>query len=155
MSEVTSAKALLAAGKNVQAAGLDQFRQAADNVSFDQIAMATGLSETDFADAVSFISGPAAVIYGHEFMRSTDAAALAAALEVAVAPAAVVVVPVVAVVPVAVVATPAPCPPEAQKFLNHVCSVVRSVSLVHVASHTPSGEVSNVVSVEKWQKQET
>lgn len=69
------AKALLVSGRQVQAAGHDQFRQSVDTVTWDQIAMATGLAEADFSDAVSFVNGPVAVIYGHEFMRSTDAAA--------------------------------------------------------------------------------
>ena len=69
------ARAVLTAGLQMQAAGLDQFRQSVESISPDQINMATGLTEADFNDAVSFISGPVAVIYGHEFMRSTDAGA--------------------------------------------------------------------------------
>ncbi|CAH2030020.1 molybdopterin-dependent oxidoreductase [Trichlorobacter ammonificans] len=69
------AKALLAAGRQVQATGLDSFCQSVAAVTSDQITMATGLTEADFNDAVSFVKGPVAVIYGHEFMRSTDATA--------------------------------------------------------------------------------
>ena len=55
------------------AEGLDGFKQALAAASFDQIQAATGLSEAELNDAVSFVSGSVAVIYGHEFMRSADA----------------------------------------------------------------------------------
>ncbi len=55
--------------------GLDGFKQSLAATSFDQIQAATGLSEAELNDAVSFISGPVAVIYGYEFMRSADSAA--------------------------------------------------------------------------------
>ena len=44
-------------------------------ISFDQIQAATGLDEAAYSNAVSFIQGKVAVVYGHEFIRSVDAAA--------------------------------------------------------------------------------
>lgn len=71
------AKAALNQGKaNAGAAeGLDGFKQSLAAASFDQIQAATGLSEADYNDAVSFINGPVAVVYGYEFIRSADAQA--------------------------------------------------------------------------------
>lgn len=57
------------------AEGLDTFKQAVAATSFDQIQAATGLDEAAFNDAVSFINGQVAVMYGFEFIRSADAAA--------------------------------------------------------------------------------
>jgi predicted molibdopterin-dependent oxidoreductase YjgC len=69
------AKAAINQNKAVTAEGLDAFTQAAGAVNFDQIQAATGLTEADFVDAVSFINGQVAVMYGYEFIRSVDAAA--------------------------------------------------------------------------------
>lgn len=69
------AKAALNQGKTVAAEGLDRFKQAVSAVSFDQIQAATGLDEAAYTDAVSFIKGQVAVVYGYEFIRSVDAAA--------------------------------------------------------------------------------
>ncbi len=69
------AKAAINQGKVAAAEGLDSFKQAVAATSFDQIQAATGLAEAEFADAVSFINGQVAVIYGYEFIRSVDAAA--------------------------------------------------------------------------------
>ena len=57
------------------AEGLDGFKQLLAAASFDQIQAATGLSEAELNDAVSFVTGSVAVIYGHEFMRSADCVA--------------------------------------------------------------------------------
>ncbi|MCE1224904.1 MAG: molybdopterin-dependent oxidoreductase [Geobacteraceae bacterium] len=79
------AKAAINQGKAAAAEGLDSFKQAVDAVSFDQIQAATGLGEPAFNDAVSFINGQVAVIYGYEFIRSSDAAAaVAGALNLAI-----------------------------------------------------------------------
>jgi len=78
------AKAAINQNKAVAAEGLDGFKQAVAASSFDQIQAATGLSEADFADAVSFINGQVAVIYGHEFIRSSDTVAVAGALNLAI-----------------------------------------------------------------------
>ncbi len=71
------AKAALNQGKTDAGAtdGLDGFKQSLAVASFDQIQAATGLSEADYNDAVSFINGPVAVVYGYEFIRSADAQA--------------------------------------------------------------------------------
>ena len=69
------AKAAINLGKVAAAEGLDGFKQAVAGTSFDQIQAATGLAETAFNDAVSFINGQVAVMYGYEFIRSADAAA--------------------------------------------------------------------------------
>jgi formate dehydrogenase alpha subunit len=69
------AKAALNQGKTVAAEGLDAFKQAVAAISFDQIQAATGLDEAAYSNAVSFIQGKVAVVYGHEFIRSADAAA--------------------------------------------------------------------------------
>lgn len=69
------AKAAINQNKAVAAEGLDAFKQAVAATSFDQIQAATGLDEAAFNDAVSFINGQVAVIYGFEFIRSADAAA--------------------------------------------------------------------------------
>jgi formate dehydrogenase alpha subunit len=69
------AKAAINQNKAVAAEGLDAFKQAVSATSFDQIQAATGLVEADFVDAVSFINGQVAVMYGFEFIRSADAAA--------------------------------------------------------------------------------
>ncbi len=69
------AKAAIAAVKAVAAEGLEAFKQSASAVSSDQIQAATGLTEADFNDAVSFINGRVALLYGYEFIRSADAAA--------------------------------------------------------------------------------
>ncbi|MDY0384600.1 molybdopterin-dependent oxidoreductase [Trichlorobacter sp.] len=55
--------------------GLDGFKQTLTAASYDQIQAATGLSEAELNDAVSFINGSVAVVYGHEFMRSADSVA--------------------------------------------------------------------------------
>ncbi len=79
------AKAAINQGKAVAAEGLDSFKQSAAAVSFDQIQTATGLDEAAFNDAASFINGQVAVIYGYEFMRSSDAtAAVTGALNLAI-----------------------------------------------------------------------
>ena len=57
------------------AEGLDGFKQAVAATSFDQIQAATGLSEAELNDAISFVNGSVAVVYGHEFMRSADSVA--------------------------------------------------------------------------------
>jgi Uncharacterized anaerobic dehydrogenase len=69
------AKAAISQNKAVAAEGLEAFKQSVAGTSFDQIQAATGLTEADFADAVSFINGQVAVMYGFEFIRSVDAAA--------------------------------------------------------------------------------
>ncbi|SJZ99632.1 formate dehydrogenase alpha subunit [Trichlorobacter thiogenes] len=69
------AKAAINQNKAVAAEGLDAFKQAVSATSFDQIQAATGLDEAAFNDAVSFINGQVAVMYGFEFIRSADAAA--------------------------------------------------------------------------------
>ncbi|MDD2500786.1 MAG: molybdopterin-dependent oxidoreductase [Geobacter sp.] len=69
------AKAAINQNKAVAAEGLDTFKQAVSGTSFDQIQAATGLDEAAFNDAVSFINGQVAVMYGFEFIRSADAAA--------------------------------------------------------------------------------
>ena len=69
------AKAAINQNKAVAAEGLDAFKQAVAGTSFDQIQAATGLDEAAFNDAVSFINGQVAVMYGYEFIRSSDAAA--------------------------------------------------------------------------------
>lgn len=69
------AKAAINQNKSVAAEGLDAFKQAVAATSFDQIQAATGLDEAAFNDAVSFINGQVAVMYGFEFIRSADAAA--------------------------------------------------------------------------------
>lgn len=69
------AKAAINQNKAVAAEGLDAFKQAVAGTSFDQIQAATGLDEAAFNDAVSFINGQVAVMYGFEFIRSADAAA--------------------------------------------------------------------------------
>lgn len=68
-------KAALNQGKTVAAEGLDRFSQAVSAISFDQIQAATGLDEAAYNNAVSFIQGKVAVVYGYEFIRSVDAAA--------------------------------------------------------------------------------
>ena len=68
-------KAALNQGKTVAAEGLDCFSQAVSAISFDQIQAATGLDEAAYNNAVSFIQGRVAVVYGYEFIRSVDAAA--------------------------------------------------------------------------------
>ncbi len=79
------AKAALNQGKTVAAEGLDSFKQAVSAVSFDQIQAATGLDEAAYTDAVSFIKGHLAVVYGYEFIRSVDAtAAVTGALNLAI-----------------------------------------------------------------------
>jgi len=79
------AKAAINQSKAVAADGLDAFTQSAGAVNFDQIQAATGLNEADFVDAVSFINGQVAIMYGYEFIRSTDsAAAVAGALNLAI-----------------------------------------------------------------------
>jgi predicted molibdopterin-dependent oxidoreductase YjgC len=78
------AKAAINQNKAVAAEGLDAFKQAVSATSFDQIQAATGLVEADFVDAVSFINGQVAVMYGFEFIRSADAtAAVTGALNLA------------------------------------------------------------------------
>lgn len=79
-------KALLASGKQLaQTEGIEQLKQSVAAISFDQINMATGLSEADFAEAVALVNEPVALLYGHEFIRSTDAAsAVTAAVNLAV-----------------------------------------------------------------------
>lgn len=69
------AKAAISQGKVAAAEGLEAFKQSVADTSFDQIQAATGLTEADFVDAVSFINGQVAVMYGFEFIRSVDAAA--------------------------------------------------------------------------------
>ncbi|QOX77882.1 molybdopterin-dependent oxidoreductase [Trichlorobacter lovleyi] len=69
------AKAAISLNKAVAAEGLEAFKQSVAGTSFDQIQAATGLTEADFVDAVSFINGQVAVMYGFEFIRSVDAAA--------------------------------------------------------------------------------
>lgn len=69
------AKAALNQNKASAAEGLDAFAQSVAATSFDQIQTATGLGESDFIDAISFVNGPVAVLYGYEFIRSSDAAA--------------------------------------------------------------------------------
>ncbi len=79
------AKAAISQNKAVTADGLDSFKQSLAAVSFDQIQAATGLAESAFDDAVSFINGQIAVIYGYEFIRSSDAAsAVTGALNLAI-----------------------------------------------------------------------
>ena len=79
------AKAALNQGKSVTAEGLDSFKQAVPAISFDQIQAATGLDEAAYNNAVSFIQGKVAVVYGHEFIRSADAtAAVTGALNLAI-----------------------------------------------------------------------
>lgn len=79
------AKAAINQGKAAAAEGLDSFKQAVAATSFDQIQAATGLDEAAFNDAVSFVNGQVAVIYGHEFIRSADAtAAVSGALNLAI-----------------------------------------------------------------------
>ncbi len=68
------AKAAIDSGKAFAAEGLDAFKQSISTVSPDQIQAATGLTDADFRDAVSFIGGKVAVVYGYEFIRSADAA---------------------------------------------------------------------------------
>lgn len=78
------AKEAINQNKAVAAEGLDAFKQAVSATSFDQIQAATGLVEADFIDAVSFINGQVAVMYGFEFIRSADAtAAVTGALNLA------------------------------------------------------------------------
>jgi formate dehydrogenase alpha subunit len=69
------AKAALNQNKAVAAEGLDSFKQSVAGTSFDQIQAATGLAESEFNDAVSFVNGQVAVVYGYECIRSADAAA--------------------------------------------------------------------------------
>ncbi len=79
------AKVAISQNKIADANGLANFKQAVEGTTFDQIQVATGLSEADFADAVSFINGSVAVIYGYEFIRSADAsAAVTGALNLAI-----------------------------------------------------------------------
>lgn len=79
------AKAALNQGKAVAAEGLDAFKQGVSAISFDQIQAATGLDEAAYNNAVSFIQGKVAVVYGHEFIRSADAtAAVTGALNLAI-----------------------------------------------------------------------
>lgn len=69
------AKAAIEAGKAVAAEGLDAFRQSISAITADQIQAATGLSEADFREAISFVNGKVALLYGYEFMRSVDSTA--------------------------------------------------------------------------------
>lgn len=71
------AKAAQQAGKALAnaAEGQESFLQSLAAVSFDQIQAATGLNEAAYLDAVSFIKGQVAVVYGFEFIRSADSAA--------------------------------------------------------------------------------
>lgn len=79
-------KAALALGRfnPENADSFEQFRQSVDSVSFTQIHQATGLSESEFIDAISMIKGPVSLLYGYEFIRSADAqAAVTGAIDLA------------------------------------------------------------------------
>lgn len=69
------AKAAMDQGKSVVAAGSDQFKKGVDGVTFDQIQAATGLDQAAFSNAAALVNGKVALLYGHEFIRSADAAA--------------------------------------------------------------------------------